>query len=260
MNWPHTSISQVWRIRILASITIAVTAVISFSSLRNLADRAGWGDLSWLFPVCLDAVAALAVELWLSNSPARRGARLLALSAIVLSTVGNVFDWGIRSNLWPVPVWLAPALGAVPPVGLGFLLLVLHVHTRSTPSPSLARHEPGTTVTKPLRTFRGPEDHSAPIAHEGASATGMDLIADLKLDLSTDVSPAVDNSVPPAQRKIRTASRSSAKRTDEELVALIRDHEQKHGPMSRRLIMRTHRVGSEKASELQATARNGQVR
>ena len=130
----------------------------------------------------------------------------------------------------------------------------------ATLGPSPARHEPGTTVTEPLQTFRGVQDHPAPMTPESASATGVDLIADLELDLSTDASPTVNNSVPPARRKIRTTSRSSAKRTDEELIALIRDHEQKHGPMSRRLIMRTHHVGSEKASELQATARNGQVR
>lgn len=128
----------------------------------------------------------------------------------------------------------------------------------ATLGPSPARHEPGTTVTEPLQTFRGVQDHPAPTPPESASATGVDLIADLELDLSTDASPAVDNSVPPARRKIKTTSRSSAKRTDEELIALIRDHEQEHGPMSRRLVMTTYRVGSQRATDLLIAAQNGQ--
>jgi hypothetical protein len=138
--------------------------------------------------------------------------------------------------------------------------------TGATSGPSPARHEPGTSVTEPLQTFRGVEDHPAPTPPESASATEVDLIADLELD---PPSPPVDDSSTgpvPVPRKIRTTTRStrgttagsSAKPTDEELVALIRDHEQEHGPMSRRLIMRTYRVGSGKATDLLAAARNGQ--
>src|SRR6185436_5316696 len=166
MKWPHATLSQTARIRVLAFVTIAVTAVISFSSLRNLAERAGFHDLAWLFPVCLDAVAALGMDLWLSNSPARRSAAVMALGAIALSTAGNIFDWSIRAKLDHIdPLWLAPALGAIPPIGLASLLLVLHRHSAKPVPPSVPtsmRHEPSGTVTEPIPTSRDLQDQPAP--------------------------------------------------------------------------------------------------
>src|SRR6185436_12223151 len=146
MKWPHATLSQTARIRVLAFVTIAVTAVISFSSLRNLAERAGFHDLAWLFPACLDAVAAL--------------------GAIALSTAGNIFDWSIRAKLDHIdPLWLAPALGAIPPIGLASLLLVLHRHSAKPVPPSVPtsmRHEPSGTVTEPIPTSRDLQDQPAP--------------------------------------------------------------------------------------------------
>ena len=261
MNWPHASISQAWRIRLLAFVTIAVTAVISFSSLRNLADRAGFHDLAWLFPVCLDAVAALGVELWLGNSLARRGARNLALGAIVLSTAGNIYDWGIRSKLWTSGLWLAPALGAVPPLGLAFLLLVLHWHSRSTPGPSPARHGSGTAETKSLQTSRGVQDHPAPKTKVDPAPAGVDL----ELVPSTGV-----DGLPTSVRSARTKRTRVPRRTrvagtgtgtrvpDPELIETIRQIERDQGPLTRRGAMTQFRVGSKKATELLAAARNGQ--
>lgn len=253
---------QLARIRLLAFATIAVTAVISFSSLRNLAERAGFGELSWLFPICLDAVAALGMDLWLSNSPARRGARALALSAIALSTAGNIGDWGIRSSVWLAPLWLAPALGAVPPLGLASLLMVLHRHGRGPAGPlgpPNERHDLGATVTESLQTSRGVRDHPAPITNASATGTGMDL----QLALSPGVDDSSTGPVPAPQRKPGTTRRggSSAKtsRPDAELIGLIRDHERDHGPLSRRGAMSQYGIGSTKATELLTAARNGQV-
>lgn len=258
MKWPHTAISQRWRIRLLASVTVAVTAVISFSSLRNLADRAGFHDLSWLFPVCLDAVAALGVELWLSNSTARSGARALALSAIVLSTAGNIFDWGIRARAEHVdPEWLAPALGAVPPVGLAFLLLVLHSHFRTTPGPSPARHESGATETESLQHSRGFEDQPAPTSPEAIEPAGVDL----QLDLSTDVDelPTAPRSASAKPARVPRRSRGAGTRqADLEMIETIRRMESDGTTWTRRGAMAKFHVGSKKASELIAAARNGE--
>ncbi len=65
----------------MAVITIVDTGVISFVSTRNLAERFGFGPLLWLYPLCLDAVAAVGMDLWMSDSQAQRLAKWLALSA-----------------------------------------------------------------------------------------------------------------------------------------------------------------------------------
>jgi hypothetical protein len=257
MKWPHATLSQAVRIRLLAFVTIAVTAVISFSSLRNLADRAGFHDLAWLFPVCLDAVAALGVELWLSRSPARGQAATLALSAISLSTAGNVYDWGIRSQLWAVPDWLAPALGSIPPVGLAALLLVLHCHGRSTPGPVAPRHEPSATETGSLQTSRGLGDQSAPMTNV--------VPVPPPVDLQLAPSPGVENSSTAPRsasarstRVPRKANGASAKQSDLEMIETIRQMEAAGTTFSRRGAMAQFGVGSAKATQLITAARNGQ--
>lgn len=246
MNWPHVSIGQHVRIRVLAFTTIAVTAVISFSSLRNLAELAGFGQLGWLFPVCLDAVAALGMDLWLSDSPARRGARTLALAAIAMSTAGNIGDWGIRSKVWSAPIWLAPALGAIPPLGLASLLLVLHRHVGAKPGPRQVRHADTGPVTEPLRTI-------------------VDPVPEVQVDLGpvmypvpSDARPA-PRTKPKAPRTTRVAgTRSRTGPDDDELIAIIRQLEQDQGQLDRRSTMSRFGVGSNRATRLLAAARNGQ--
>lgn len=116
------------RLRIFSAITIASAAVISFDSIRHLADYAGFGDLSWLFPLTLDAVAAFGMDLWIRRSPAWKQARALALVSILGSTVANVADHYISSRGTILPA----VLGAVPPAALAALLAVLHRHGAGT--------------------------------------------------------------------------------------------------------------------------------
>lgn len=115
------------RLRIFAAITIAATAVISFDSIRHLAEYAHFGKLSWIFPLTLDAVAAFGMDLWVTRSPAWKQARALALAAILGSLVGNIVDHWITSKD-PLPA----VLGAVPPGMLAALLAVLHRHASGT--------------------------------------------------------------------------------------------------------------------------------
>jgi hypothetical protein len=116
-------VSQSARLRWMAAATIGCDAVFSYVSTRNLAERFGFGWLSWLFPLCLDATAAVGMELWLSRSPAQRAAKWLALSAIALSLAANMTDWLLAQGNWGSAV-----LGAVPPAMLAAQLLVLHQH------------------------------------------------------------------------------------------------------------------------------------
>lgn len=115
------------RVRIFAALTIASAAVISFESLKHLAEYAGFGHFSFLFPLTLDAVAALGMDLWVTRSPAWKQARALALAAIGGSLVGNIADhWISQGTVLPA------VLGAVPPGMLAALLAVLHKHASGT--------------------------------------------------------------------------------------------------------------------------------
>lgn len=117
------------RLRIFAALTIASTAVISFVSIQHLADHAGFGKFSWLFPLTLDAVAAFGMDLWVRQSPAWRQARALALVAIMGSLAANITDHWIATG-----AVLPAVLGAVPPAFLAALLAVLHKHGSGTTS------------------------------------------------------------------------------------------------------------------------------
>lgn len=114
---------SVVRLRLFAAATIASAAVISFDSIRHLAESAGFGHLAWLFPLTLDAVAAYGMDLWVRRSAAMKGARALALAAIFGSLVANVVDhYMVQRSI------LGAVLGAVPPAALAALLAVAHRH------------------------------------------------------------------------------------------------------------------------------------
>lgn len=113
----------VWRLRVLAAVTVAATAAISFTSIQHLAASSGFGLGSWLFPLTLDAVAAVGLDLWARRARAWREAAVLAMVAILLSLAANIVDHWITTGSV-----LAAVLGAFPPAALGGMLLVLHRH------------------------------------------------------------------------------------------------------------------------------------
>lgn len=115
--------TAVWRLRALAAVTVAATAAISFTSIQHLAAVNGFGAMSWLFPLTLDAAAAVGLDLWARRARAWREAAGLAMVAVTLSLMANVIDhWLLTGSV------LAAVLGAFPPAMLGGLLLVLHRH------------------------------------------------------------------------------------------------------------------------------------
>jgi hypothetical protein len=106
----------------LAAVALAA-ALLSFASLRNLAVVCGTPPgLAWLLPVCIDAAALVATRVWLTGDApdaARRAARLLALTMIVLSVAGNATDHALAAYAVRPPWWAVVAVAAVPPAVLG---------------------------------------------------------------------------------------------------------------------------------------------
>lgn len=181
-----TLFSQNSRLRLFAFVTLAAAAVISFTSLRDLASYAGFGERSWLLPLCVDAVAGLGMEVWLSGSRAWRSGRNLAMAAILGSLAGNGGDWWIKSASL-----LSAGLGLVPPAALAAVLLVLHRHWRvvgvlveqaSAPTPAPApvqapdHDRPAVTASRKVVTKSQPAKSAPAKAPKAADA---DKIAQL---------------------------------------------------------------------------------
>lgn len=107
----------------LLAVVAGAAAVLSFAALDELGRLCGFGGLSPLLPVTLDAGAAAGSVAWLSRDtgPARSFGRALALVLLAGSVAGNALShalsaYGTRPP-WPVVVLVsavAPAvLGAV---------------------------------------------------------------------------------------------------------------------------------------------------
>lgn len=144
------------RLRAGAFIVVACAAAISFTSSKDLAVMAKFGWLAWLFPVCLDAVAAVALDIWIRHSAAQRIAGWLGMAAIMLSTASNGADHYLSTGMV-----LAAVLGVVPPAMLAWMLLVLHRH--AAPVVLLDGLARGTTEPVPVVPERSVPTYSVPL-------------------------------------------------------------------------------------------------
>lgn len=225
------------RLRLLAFVTVVAAAVVSFSSLHDLAFYAGFGGKSWLFPLCLDAVAALSIDVWLSGSAAARRGKWLAMAAILGSLAGNAADWWIKSASF-----LSAGLGIVPPAALALVLLVLHKHWGGTVKAA------SQVVPAAVRTT--PRPASTP-------TSGADK------PVVTATRKTVTKSQPSAQRvsEATAPKTSTTKANDAEKVLQLVKHAHEHGLPTRREAQDLFRqwngvgVGTDKATALLALAR-----
>lgn len=245
----------------MAFITIADTGLISYVSTRNLAERWGFGTLSWLYPLCLDAVAAVGMDLWMSNSPAKRTAKWLALFAVALSLAANVVDW-----LYVGPG--AAVLGAVPPLMLAALLITLHRHSAHTehtqeppsrdPAPQDQHDTAIETVTVTDRMGRPVVDTVVPVPPAGSIARTDQISEAPAPDMPgtpVPVSPHQEAPVP-AENLRRRRKGPKPHVSDDVVVAALREHEQNDQPLSRRRVMAMYHMGTSRADRLMAEARN----
>jgi len=247
------------RLRLFAAATIVSAAVISFESLKHLAEYAGFGHFSFLFPLTLDAVAALGMDLWVTRSPAWKQAKALALAAIFGSLVGNIADhWISQGTILPA------VLGAVPPAMLAALLAVLHRHGAGT-----AAHRSG-----PDKAVRDAVWSSLGQAPKGRTWGAGPATYRVPVRLwSSD--PAVRSAelakLAPVQKPVRMASMKvvpaprgprSAGPGDDVIVKAIRaahDADPNGAWQSKRAVMDEHKVGSGRALRLLALARDGRL-
>jgi hypothetical protein len=148
-----------WLVRLVAALPVEGALVISFSGLAQLARACrieGW--LAYLWPVTLDATGVVASLIWLDQrmpADARRAARWLAASTIVLSVAGNgLWHWLIDLGQRP-HVLVQIGVGSVPPLVLFALLHVLALAHRRPTGPPAARPAVGTGAERPPGPWSG---------------------------------------------------------------------------------------------------------
>lgn len=141
-------------------VVAGAAAVTSFDGLRGLAQRCGTPpQITFLLPVAIDAAAAVATLVWLTNAvPAVSSeARRLAWAAIILSVIGNAADHALGVlGYVPSPVvmvGIAAVVGAIPPAIFGTVVHLAvaasrrDVSTPAAPRAVFARPIPPVTVT-----------------------------------------------------------------------------------------------------------------
>lgn len=108
---------------VLLGIVAAAAAVLSFAALRDLALVCGFTpSLAWLLPVVVDAGAAAGSIVWLGgrvSERARRFARALALTLLVLSVAANALGHGLEAFRLAPAWWVVVIVSAVAPAVLG---------------------------------------------------------------------------------------------------------------------------------------------
>jgi hypothetical protein len=180
---PSKGPSRDWRrvrLRTLGAITIGVTATISFTSIKHLAEHNGFSWMSWLFPIGIDAVAAVSMDIWMSRSKAWQWACSLATLMVLASLAANAWDhWSSQKS------YIAAAMGASMPVALALLLIVFHKHadlpatrpqtkpaTDPQPAPPAEPSPtPATTPPPPADTEPTPDSDNLPATNGHAPAT-----------------------------------------------------------------------------------------
>jgi hypothetical protein len=260
---------SVSRLRLFATLPVASAAVISFESVRHLAEIAGFGNLAWLFPLTLDAAVAFGTDLWIrrERSAAMNQARALALVGIVLSLAANVADHWISTRSV-----LAAVLGAIPPAILAAMLSVLHRHAlgESKAGPPMV---PESAV--PERTELGPRN-GADRGRFGRARSGWSDYAEPigptpePADRSeiTRLVSSPDRPARTAPKRTAAAARTIRPRTagnttsspvpqDSQIVEWIRS-ESKSGPVTKRSVITRWSVGSGRALRLIKEATDGQ--
>lgn len=166
-------------VRICIFLVAAAAAILSFSSLRDLAVQTEYlSRIAWLFPISLDAAAGVAMVVWMRSPDMRvaKHARNLTWASIVLSVVCNGVQHGLAAAGLPMFWQVAVGVSTIPPVMFGAVvhLVVLtggrhrwggpnRVDTPKTPAPRHAapdpvRDEPPVELPEPVTEPDAPDE------------------------------------------------------------------------------------------------------
>jgi hypothetical protein len=115
--------------------TVAVAAVLSFATVRDLANVTGYpGRLGWLLPITIDAGATVSAVVWVGgrgSAGAVRYARVLSLAGAAMTIAANALGHGLAAAHVTPPWWLDAALGSIPPMVLAATAHLVALLTRA---------------------------------------------------------------------------------------------------------------------------------
>lgn len=124
----------------LLAVVAAAAAVLSFSSLTDLAQLCGFPPrLAWLLPITIDAGAGAGCLVWLGAQPperARRFARTLTWVLLGASVAGNAVVHGLTAYGLAAPWWLVVLVSGVAPAVLGAVVHLAVLVGRRQPEPA----------------------------------------------------------------------------------------------------------------------------
>lgn len=234
MSWRTTGGHDVWTLLGMSVVAIAA-AVLSFASLQDLAQRAGYPPgLAALLPIAIDAQAVVATRAWLAATTPPRGrryARTLALSAVGLSVVGNAGQHAMAAVTMATPWWVVVAIASVPPIALAATAhLAALLARQSTPNPSTA-------------------ERSTVEVSADAAAADVDPV-----ESTHDTPPHVASELRESRPTRRTSTRSVPGRSMEalraEFAAAIEGESTQIDPTSAESIRKTLRCSAKRARQL----------
>lgn len=215
MRWHTKGGHDVPTLAGIAVVAVAA-AVLSFASLQALAQRAGYAPgLAALLPIAIDAQAVVATRAWLSWGtlpPARRYARLLALTAVALSVIGNAGEHAMAAAAVLTPWWVVVLVSAVPPIALAATAhLGALLATRSDRPASIELD-----TTSPANVGRALPAAEAPVVPDG--------LADVQESRSTRSKPAArpSRSIEQLRSELATAIETPAIEIDPTSAESIR--------------------------------------
>lgn len=221
MSWHTKGGVDVPTLAGIAVVAVAA-AVLSFASLQDLAERAGYSpELAALLPIAIDAQAVVATRAWLASGTgprARRYARRLALTAVALSVIGNAGEHAMTAANTVTPWWVVVLIAAVPPIALAATAhLGALLSTRSTrvdsigPAQSTTRADASPAPAPPVVDPR-PELRESRASTPKNAVRSSRSIEQLRTEFARAIeSPSIEID-PASAESIRKALRCSPKR------------------------------------------------
>lgn len=251
----------------VAVVLAGIIAWISFDALHELAEMCGLTDSrAWLWPLSLDAVAALATWVWVSGGPAWRLGRTIALIAIGLSTVGGGLATGLAAKVVTAmsgpegeavtnpaaPHWtIIVAVGVIPPIMLALVIHMLVVARQR-------RTGPNRSVNSPAVSDRTDEE----LVDDDVDTVELAAIEASATDRTSDRSTPADQPGPGTEPDRSTQADDQSGEsgpasgwTDKEIVDHLRTQiAAGRKPPSRNSVMTTYGIGADRAKRLRGLA------
>jgi hypothetical protein len=155
--------------RVIIALLAVGAVAASFTALTMLALQTGWHpSIAWLLPLCIDALAAMALIEYARG--AGRRALVVATGAIALSIAGNAAAHLFEAGMLVPDFATIAAVGGIPALSLGIAIHLLVPKGTEQWQASAARSS-ATSSPPPHTTTRTASDATKSTAQSGTRDT-----------------------------------------------------------------------------------------